>query len=302
MMSQHDAPSPSRARRWWWAGGAAVVLGVAGLAVTYAVRPNLVRNTATDPRTLLYAAGTLLLVVALFLGVRRLTGRVGPAGAVALVPVALVLALVVVPSFRATTVTEADPLAGLAAATSSSSPAPSAPAPSAPPASTPSAPGEPGTTTPAPEAAAAAPVATSPAAPDAEASTAAPAPEPTEPEAEPAEPEAEPAGPRELGAAGLAGIDHDVTGTASIIDLGDGTSVVRFADFDVEPGPDYFVYLLDGAGVQSPDGGVLLGGLKGTRGDQNYAVPAGTEISGDTTVLIWCRAFVTPVANATITV
>jgi hypothetical protein len=108
-----------------------------------------------------------------------------------------------------------------------------------------------------------------------------------------------PAGPRALASAVLTGIDHDVTGTATLVDLGDGTSVVHLGAFDVEPGPDYQVHLVPGAGQERPDG-VFLGALKGTRGDQSYTVPAGSPLDGPVTVLIWCRAFGVPVAAATL--
>ena len=104
----------------------------------------------------------------------------------------------------------------------------------------------------------------------------------------------------ERSAAALRGIDHDATGRVLLLDDGSGGVVVRFEDLDVEPGPDYFVHLVPGAGREDPDGGVRLAKLRGNRGDQNYAVPPGTAVDRPVTVLIWCRAFAVPVAAATL--
>src|SRR5438132_329291 len=78
-----------------------------------------------------------------------------------------------------------------------------------------------------------------------------------------------------------------------------GALVVRLEAIDVQNGPDYHVYLLSGTNRRNPSGGSELGKLKGNLGSQNYAVPAALDVSGPQTVLIWCRAFSTPVANAT---
>lgn len=112
-----------------------------------------------------------------------------------------------------------------------------------------------------------------------------------------------PSGPVELAAAQFAGIDHDAAGVARLIQLEDGSLLIRFEQFSVEPGPDYDVYVVSGTNVSVPDGATRLGDLKGTNGDQNYEVPAGVIPEGGAspvTVLIWCEVFAVPVANATL--
>jgi len=50
------------------------------------------------------------------------------------------------------------------------------------------------------------------------------------------------------------------------------------------------VYLSpDGGGYA--DGAIELGRLKADRGNQNYEVPAGTDLSNVASVVIWCRQF-----------
>jgi hypothetical protein len=98
----------------------------------------------------------------------------------------------------------------------------------------------------------------------------------------------------------IRGIDHDAIGRGSIYRLGDGSFVVALEDIDIEPGPDYQVYVVRGDNQETPDGGTHLAGLRGNQGTQYYEVPRDVgDVGRGWTILVWCRAFGVPVANAT---
>ncbi|MGH2829163.1 MAG: DM13 domain-containing protein, partial [Actinomycetota bacterium] len=90
---------------------------------------------------------------------------------------------------------------------------------------------------------------------------------------------------------------HKTSGTATIVTLPDGVSYVRLEDFETENGPDLFVYLSPSDGRGDDDAiarnSINLGRLRGNIGDQNYRIPAGTDLSGYKSVLIWCKRFTT---------
>lgn len=108
--------------------------------------------------------------------------------------------------------------------------------------------------------------------------------------------------PVRLGEGPVRGINHKGAGTASLVRLATGAVVVRLEGLDVDNAPDVVVQLIPGADRERPTGdGETLGKLKGNRGNQNYPVPAGVDLKrGDWTVLLWCRAFAVPIANATV--
>lgn len=97
----------------------------------------------------------------------------------------------------------------------------------------------------------------------------------------------------------LQGVDHRASGDVLLIRSVKGY-IVRLQSLDVEPGPNYHVHVVPGAGRRSPDGGVHLSRLRGNKGNQNYPVPATFGLQRPFTVLIWCRAFAVPIAVATI--
>jgi len=81
---------------------------------------------------------------------------------------------------------------------------------------------------------------------------------------------------------------HNAEGVAKIIQLADGTDILRLENFKATNGPDLYVYL----STDKTNADIVnLGRLKGNIGNQNYLIPAGTDISKYNTALIWCRAF-----------
>ena len=95
------------------------------------------------------------------------------------------------------------------------------------------------------------------------------------------------------------GIGHSAQGMVGLYEVADGSAVVRLEDVEIQNGPDLFVYLVPEPGQIDDTGGVNLGRLKGNIGSSNYPVPAEVNVEDFSTVLIWCRAFSTPFANAT---
>lgn len=90
--------------------------------------------------------------------------------------------------------------------------------------------------------------------------------------------------------------EYSTSGLARVLQLADGTRVLRLEGLATSDGPDLHVWLSDqpsgGAwGSYDDDRYVRLGELKATNGNQNYAIPASADLRGMTSVVIWCDRF-----------
>lgn len=89
---------------------------------------------------------------------------------------------------------------------------------------------------------------------------------------------------------------HETKGNAAVFQLADGKKTLRLTDFTTSNGPDLHVYLVAADDVKDSEmvtkaGFVDLGSLKGNIGDQNYDLPANTDLGKYRAVTIWCKRF-----------
>ncbi|WP_179956896.1 DM13 domain-containing protein [Amycolatopsis anabasis] len=117
---------------------------------------------------------------------------------------------------------------------------------------------------------------------------------------------APPAAPRELAGGAFVSQEHETRGRARVLELGDGSRVLRLEDFATSDGPDVHVWLTDqaaGGGWGTYDDGraVKLGKIKATDGNQNYAIPPDASLPGLRSVVIWCDRFNVAFGSAALT-
>ncbi|MDQ2649591.1 MAG: DM13 domain-containing protein [Actinomycetota bacterium] len=106
--------------------------------------------------------------------------------------------------------------------------------------------------------------------------------------------------PHVIAEAPIHGIDHRAEGTARTYRQPSGALVVGLEAIDIQPGPDYDVYVVPGVDREDIDGGTRLDDLRGNKGTQYYDVPPGIDLTpGSWTVLVWCQTFDVPVAGST---
>ncbi|WP_063739478.1 DM13 domain-containing protein [Streptomyces anulatus] len=123
------------------------------------------------------------------------------------------------------------------------------------------------------------------------------------PEAAPPSPGASrstaPPEPKTLATGELISHEHRTTGTVKVVRLPDGSRTLRLEGLDTSNGPDLYVWITDAPVKEGKEGWKVfddgayesLGKLKGNKGDQNYALPAGIDLDEFTGVSIWCARF-----------
>ncbi|BCW07076.1 hypothetical protein NtRootA1_32140 [Arthrobacter sp. NtRootA1] len=90
--------------------------------------------------------------------------------------------------------------------------------------------------------------------------------------------------------------EHQTSGTAQLLKLPDGSRVLRLENLASSDGPDVKVWLssLEAGGdwYKYRSGRYVdLGPIKATHGNQNYVIPSGVDLSGLSTVVLWCDRF-----------
>ena len=89
---------------------------------------------------------------------------------------------------------------------------------------------------------------------------------------------------------------HSADGTARVVMLAAGGRRLTLSEgFEIDPGPQVRVYLAtDKSGTTFKD----LGELKGSRGNQQYEIPANVSLTRYDTVVFWCVPFSVALASA----
>jgi hypothetical protein len=106
-----------------------------------------------------------------------------------------------------------------------------------------------------------------------------------------------PIGPVRLLTGKLITHEHETSGTVAVLQLADGSRVLRIENLSTSDGPDLKVWLSDATVAKGSwhvfdDGRYRsLGTLKGNHGNQNYPIPAEVRLADFRSIAIWCDRF-----------
>lgn len=89
---------------------------------------------------------------------------------------------------------------------------------------------------------------------------------------------------------------HWGKGGVSLYEQGESMEVFLEADFEVGPGPDYYLYLVDASDIRNnaafeAANHVEIARLKSFRGSQVYPLPASVQPEDYQSVVVWCKTF-----------
>lgn len=119
------------------------------------------------------------------------------------------------------------------------------------------------------------------------------------PSKESSEQESSDSNPTVLFQGALISHEHQTSGTVKILQLADGSRILRLEDLSTSDGPRVEVWLTDAPVIEGLDGWFVfddgkyesLGAIKGNKGNQNYKIPADVDLSEFTSVSLWCVTF-----------
>ncbi|RDI54581.1 DM13 domain-containing protein [Nocardia mexicana] len=105
--------------------------------------------------------------------------------------------------------------------------------------------------------------------------------------------------PRILSRGEFVSHEHGTSGSVVVVELPDGSRVLRLENLDTSDGPDLHVWLTDAPVLEGRAGWFVfddgrhedLGSLKGNKGSQNYVIPPDVDLNVLTSVSIWCQRF-----------
>jgi hypothetical protein len=107
------------------------------------------------------------------------------------------------------------------------------------------------------------------------------------------------AGPAVLAHGALISHEHESSGAVTVLQLPDGSRVLRLEDLRTSNGPLLKVWLADAPVVEGTAGWrvfddgrhVDLGDLKGNIGSSNYPIPPDVDLAALPSISIWCARF-----------
>ena len=96
-------------------------------------------------------------------------------------------------------------------------------------------------------------------------------------------------------------LSHSARGRAAVVQRSNRSRVLTLRNFRIDPGPRVRVWLVPRRARgdrQYPRDYIDIGALKGSRGNQQYSIPARADLRKYNTVIFWCVPFTQGLARA----